>query len=209
MHSIRRPSGRVAKSHNPSRRQTDASPRVANGRLGRRDWILAGQDILRETGISGVKLAPLTRRLGVSTGSFYHHFADFDEYLGAVAEAYSLDRVQGLLARASESAGDPVGRIRALAKLSLEDHTFDLDRSMRIWATMDERAQVTMQKAEELVLAFLSGAFRDLGFNAAEATLRAGILLSVNVMPLTMKDRRTRRNFFKGTLRLLASRSVE
>ncbi len=173
------------------------------GRLSRRDWIVAGQDVLREHGVSGLKLAPLTRRLGVSTGSFYHHFPDFDAYLGAVAEAFSIDRVQGLLDRARAEGVDPVGRIRALAKLSLADHTFDLDRAMRVWATMEERARIAMRRAEELVLAFLTEAFCDLGFSPSEASLRAGVLLSVNVMPLSMRDPKTRSAFFKDALRLM------
>ena len=188
--------------------QVTTVQRKGNPRLSRRDWILKGQEILRESGVSAVKLAPLTRRLGVSTGSFYHHFSDFDEYLGAIAEAFSVDRVQSLLNRARAAGGDPVGRIRALAQLSLEDHTFDLDRAMRVWATMDERAQITVRKAEELVLAFLTKAFRDMGFAAGEARLRAGMLLSVNIMPLSIQDPKLRRSFFKGALRLLTGQPV-
>ena len=47
-------------------------------RLGRNDWIASGQVILRKSGISAVKLSALTARLGVSIGSFYHHFTNFD-----------------------------------------------------------------------------------------------------------------------------------
>jgi len=195
--------GRAARKDATSRNHVVAVQRKASARLSRRDWILAGQEILREHGVSGVKLAQLTRRLNVSTGSFYHHFANFDAYLGATAEAFSVDRVQGLLNRARAASEDPVGRIRALAQLSLEDHTFELDRAMRIWATMDERAQITVRNAEELVLAFLTEAFRNLGFAATEARLRAAILLSVNIMPLSIQDPKLRRSFFKGTLRLL------
>ena len=92
--------GRAARKDATSRNHVVAVQRKASARLSRRDWILAGQEILREHGVSGVKLAQLTRRLNVSTGSFYHHFANFDAYLGATAEAFSVDRVQGLLNRA-------------------------------------------------------------------------------------------------------------
>lgn len=163
-----------------------------------------GQDVLREQGVSELKLATLTGRLKVSTGSFYHHFSDFDEYLGSVAEAFSADRVQNVLDRVRAETSDPVTRIRLLARASLDDKTFDLDRAMRVWATMDSRAQATVSRAEELVLAFLGEAFRDLGFKPSEASLRAAILLSVNVMPLTIEDPKARRDFFKGALRLLA-----
>ena len=132
--------------------------------MSRKDWVLAGQDLLREVGISGLKLSSLTARLGVSTGSFYHHFADFEDYLGVVAEFFSADKVQGVIERTRVGDPDPVTRMQQLAKLSLEEHTFELDRAMRIWATMDERAAVTVARSEKLVLEFLSEAFEELGF---------------------------------------------
>jgi len=163
--------------------------------------------MLRAEGIAGLKLSSLTGRLGVSTGSFYHHFADFEDYLGAVADYFSADRVQGLIDRTLVGNPDPVTRMQGLAKLSLEDHTFELDRAMRIWATMDERAAITVARSERLVLAFLAQAFEDLGFSPAEASLRARILLSANIAPLLTSDGKSRRSVFKRTLEILVSSS--
>ena len=177
--------------------------RAGNGRLGRGDWVRAGQDVLREDGIAGLKLSALTARLGVSTGSFYYHFADFEDYLGAVAESFSAERVRGLIDRTMAGAPDPLSRICRLAKLSLEDKTFELDKAMRVWATMDPRAAVTVARSEKAVLAFLSDAFEDLGFAREEASLRARILLSVNIARLLTADGRTRRHFFKRALEIL------
>jgi AcrR family transcriptional regulator len=187
--------------HGATKQET--ARRSGDGRLGRTDWVRAGQDVLREEGIAGLKLSVLTARLGVSTGSFYHHFSDFEDYLGAVAEYFSADRVQGLIDQTMAGAPDPLTRIRRLAKLSLEDHTFELDKAMRIWATMDQRAAVTVARSEKAVLAFLSDAFHDLGFASEEASLRARILLSVNIARLLTSDGKSRRSFFKRTLEIL------
>jgi AcrR family transcriptional regulator len=184
--------------------RTEAEPRANEGRLTRKDWILEGQELLRAEGIAGLKLSSLTRRLAVSTGSFYHHFTDFENYLGAVAEYYSADRVQGLIDRTLVGDPDPITRMQRLARLSLEDHTFELDKAMRIWATMDERAAVTVARSERLVVAFLTRAFEDLGFSSAEASLRARILLSANIAPFLTSDGKSRRNLFKRTLEILS-----
>jgi AcrR family transcriptional regulator len=192
--------------HNTAKLDVDGPSRHAgNGRLSRKDWILAGQDMLRKEGIAGLKLSALTATLGVSTGSFYHHFADFEQYLGAVAEFFSADRVQGVIDQTMIDNPDPVTRISRLAKLSLEDHTFELDAAMRIWATMDERAAVTVERSERLVLAFLAQAFEDLGFAPAEAALRARILLSVNIAPLRTSNEKGRRNYFRQALEVLVA----
>jgi AcrR family transcriptional regulator len=181
----------------------DTARRPAVGRLGRGDWVRAGQEVLREAGISGLKLAALTARLGVSTGSFYYHFTDFEEYLGAVAESFSAERVQGLIDRTKAGTSDPLTQIRRLAKLSLEDKTFELDKAMRIWATMDRRAAATVSRSEKAVLAFLTQAFEALGFVHEEATQRARILLSANIARLLTVDGKSRRRFFKRTLEIL------
>lgn len=177
---------------------------VREGRLSATDWIQAGQELLRERGISAIKLAALTERLGVSTGSFYHHFADFEQYLGALADHYSVERVQRDLDSAT-SGGDtgPVERLKRLARQSLQAGTFDLDRAMRIWATMDPRAEAATRRGEALVLDFITRAFIDLGFERAEAALRARVLLSVNVSPLRHASEASGADFYRGCLRLL------
>ncbi len=197
----------------PARRRTAAAPAgkpapkpaaAREGRLSARDWLAAGQDILREQGITGIKLATLTHRLGVSIGSFYHHFTDFEQYLGALAESYSLDRVMSDLDKAArEGDQSPVARLQSLARQSVAAGTFELDHAMRVWATMDPRAEVTLRRAETKVLAFLTDAFSDLGFDADEARLRATVLLSANVSPLLSQTDGSRGEFFRGSLRLV------
>ena len=201
----------VTKSSRSSTGATPTDPPPArpgrstrDGRLGTRDWIAAGQDLLREKGISAIKLAALTRRLGVSTGSFYHHFTDFEQYLGALAESYSLERVMIDLENAlRDSDPSPIARLQSLARQSLKAGTFELDRAMRIWATMDPRAEAALRRAEGTVLEFVTSAFRDLGFDAAEASLRARILLSANVSPLLPQGEGSAADFFRGCLRLM------
>lgn len=199
------PKARPARSRAADDRDTRGARARVDRRLTRESWIGAGQDILRKDGISAVKLAPLTRRLGVSTGSFYHHFADFEEYLGELAASYSMGRVRGVLDRTSFDDPDPTTRVRELARLSVVEGTFDLDRAMRIWAAMDPRAAATVQEAEAQVLAFLSDAFHDLGFDRTQAELRSRILMSVNIAQLQLFDSGGRRRFFKEAFDLLAS----
>ena len=55
--------GRAARKDATSRNHVVAVQRKASARLSRRDWILAGQEILREHGVSGVKLALGSRLL--------------------------------------------------------------------------------------------------------------------------------------------------
>jgi AcrR family transcriptional regulator len=190
---------RAAKAANSSRR-----PRRANPRLSQADWIAAGQAVLCEVGIAGLRLSVLTKRLRVSTGSFYHHFADIEAYLAALASHFSRADVKRILDRAAAGASSPLSRIRRLAAISLDSTIFQLDRAMRVWATSDPRAAASIKASETLVLAFLTDAFIDLGFAPADAALRAHLLLSANVALIGAFRLSGNRELFKRSLELLS-----
>ncbi|MEV0105289.1 helix-turn-helix domain-containing protein [Nocardia sp. NPDC050799] len=40
------------------------------------DWLQAGYTVLAEEGFRALELDEICRRLGVTKGSFYHHFSD-------------------------------------------------------------------------------------------------------------------------------------
>src|SRR5712671_4995950 len=122
-----------------------SAPKPGNGRLSRGDWIAAGQAVLCEVGIAGLKLSVLTRRLRVSTGSFYHHFTDMEDYLAAWASHFSQADVRQILERATAGATGPLPRIRRLAAISLDSTIFRLDRAMRVWATSDPRSAASIK----------------------------------------------------------------
>ncbi|HJQ56788.1 MAG TPA: hypothetical protein VJ890_07770 [Vineibacter sp.] len=174
-----------------------------NGRLGRLDWLEAGQAILCDSGIAGLKLAALTKRLRVSTGSFYHHFADFEAYLNAVAEHFTADQVRETLRQAAAGTADPLTRLRRLRGISQRTQLFQLDSAMRVWAATDARAAAAMRAAELVVLDFLARAFRDLGFARDEAALRARLLLSANVARIAAATPPAGPRFLREALTLL------
>jgi AcrR family transcriptional regulator len=190
-------------------KQRGARAERSKDRLGRDDWIASGQVILRKSGISAVKLSALTARLGVSIGSFYHHFTNFEQYLGALADSHSADTVQREIDFACEKNASPVERIRRLSSISLKEGTWDLHRAIRVWASMDARAEKSLRRAEKLVLDFLNKAFRDMGFSADEAALRARILLSVNIAANLdspdSKGLKTQGQYLKNAFLLLTS----
>lgn len=140
-------------------------------RLTRQDWIEAGQEILREQGIGGVKLRPLLDRLGVTTGSFYHHFKDMGEYLDALADHYGGENVERVLAATEGLSGG--ARLAEMNRLADEWNIAPLDRAMRIWATSSDRAATAVRRLDHTLLETMSDAFAELGFDEEQARARA------------------------------------
>ena len=144
--------------------------------LGRLDWVLAGQDLLREGGIANVKLANLTAALGVTTGSFYHHFEDLGVYLDELADHYATTQPSAAFEVVRDL--EPLERIRLLFTLADEQDIPRLDRAMRVWAASSPRAEAAVQKLDHAFLEFLAQAFRDLGLDEQDARVRAVLAFS-------------------------------
>jgi AcrR family transcriptional regulator len=145
-----------------------------------RDWLEAGQALLKEGGLRALKLRPLADALAVSTGSFYHHFADFPAYQAALADYFSGDQIRRLLAEANEGSG-PSERIDRLVNIVARDELSKLGLAMRAWAESDPRASAAVRGQDAAVLGFLTDNLRDLGFAETEARVRAYALVAVAV----------------------------
>jgi AcrR family transcriptional regulator len=136
----------------------------------RTDFIRAGQQLLRDGGVRAVKLRELTRALGVTTGSFYHHFDNFDVYLGELAAEFALagEPIAAVLAQLQ-----PAERVRTLLSIRAESDVPALDRAMRIWAAGDARARDAVERLDHALLKLIEAAFVDLGFDPGESRMRA------------------------------------
>jgi AcrR family transcriptional regulator len=142
-------------------------------------WLYAGQNLLREGGAAAVKLDALTRALGLTTGSFYHHFTGMKQYLDDLARLYGTDQVKANLDLADVE--DPRERIRQLGRIARRSKMRRLDAAMRDWAGSNPIAAESVRAADEQLLHFMARAFHDLGFPTRDAQLRAQVLLSFGV----------------------------
>lgn len=108
----------------------------------------AAQDILATEGHGGLKLSAVCRRVGVTTGAFYHSFHSWQEFTDALLAHWRRQRTTVLIETSREVA-DPVAQLQLLAALSagLQHRT---EAAIRAWAHRDTRvAQVQRQVDDE------------------------------------------------------------
>jgi len=146
--------------------------------LGRRDWLEAGQRLLRTSGVAGLKLRALAASLSISTGSFYHHFTDFDAYLVALAKYYSGEQLAANIGAVIRDAQTPYERILRASQLARDVALPELMVAMRAWARRDARVAAEVATLEQGLMDFLSACFTELGFGPDEAAVRAFVMLS-------------------------------
>ncbi len=146
---------------------------------GRELWLLAGQELLRRGGIGAVKLQALTAELGLTTGSFYHHFTGTADYLDDLARYYGSEQVQRNIE--AITSDDPRVRLHRLAAFSRDERMAPLDAAMRDWAGSNPLAAEAVGQADAVLLGYVAQAFQDLGFDRDDARLRALLLFSTGV----------------------------
>lgn len=131
----------------------------------RTDWLDEGLDVLARDGADGLRIDRLAARLGVTKGSFHHHFAGAAGYRSALLDHYEQSTLSALATAIEARQGD--GTRATLAWLTDLATSGDasirraaLDRSVRAWASTDPEARATQERIDARVIDALQAAWR-------------------------------------------------
>ena len=120
--------------------------------LTRRRWLEEGLALLEEAGAEALTIESLTSRLGVTKGSFYHHFANYQDFQERLLEFWEEEGTLRIIQWAEQEASPPEKLARVM-QASL--HPSRLDVALRAWALQDERVRDHQQRIDQLRLAYL------------------------------------------------------
>lgn len=102
----------------------------------REAYFEAGLEVLSDLGYGGLKLAEVCDRLGVTTGSFYHHFPSWPGYSRELIAHWVTTYTEQLVALARADA-DPRRRIGSLCQVgSMLPHGAEV--AIRSWSGVDD-----------------------------------------------------------------------
>lgn len=150
-----------------------------SSRLTREDWVQAAYQTLSESGSRSLNVEALAKHLGVTKGSFYWHFKDRAELLGAVLDRW---HVQLVISRAEASGGTAADRIRYMLDIVVNSRRPGrggaLELAMRSWARRDPRVAEVVESVDQRRLDYTAGLFRECGYSSEEAEARAMLLFS-------------------------------
>jgi AcrR family transcriptional regulator len=102
--------------------------------VSREDYFGAATGLLSEDGFRGLTMTALHRRLGVSSGSFYNYFKNWDEFVRAFLEHWTA-HTNDIADRAAATA-DSFERLHLLRELT-RTIAHDAEAAIRTWAAMD------------------------------------------------------------------------
>jgi AcrR family transcriptional regulator len=118
----------------------------------RSDWIQAGLAAVADQGPNGLRIDRLCRSLGVSKGSFHHHFAGSSDFKQAILAAYEALVVEALDRAIDHTAADsPRAALAGLSAAITNTNSFyrpDLEVAMRAWAFSDTEVRTVQQRVD-------------------------------------------------------------
>ena len=140
-------------------------------RLNKADWFAEGLKILSEFAQDKIKILYLCKRLGVTRGSFYHHFVSIDDYINALMEHWSQTNTQAFIQSADQGT-DPVDRIRILNDLVINADT-SVEAAIRSWSYYNEIVRRHVMAVDQVRLDYLREIFVDMNMDETTATALA------------------------------------
>jgi AcrR family transcriptional regulator len=143
--------------------------------LSRDDYLTVGLELLAEDGVSGVTIAALCERLGVTKGSFYHHFASVPAFHDALLTSWEDGTYRAI--ETARAVGDSRRRLRVLKELAVAAQ-HEAESAIRAWGRSYQPAAAVVRRVDGAREASLVASFRAVGIPAARARHLARIGLA-------------------------------
>ena len=142
--------------------------------LSAKDWLDEGLKALAKGGFTALKAEPLAKRIGVSRGSFYWHFADIRAFHAALLKHWREVAAEQVIANLEAGAAhaDPV---EALLRQAFGGDP-GLEKAVRSWASHDPMARAAVQAIDRRRLSYVEGMLGAVGIAPEAARARAQIL---------------------------------
>ena len=147
-------------------------------RATQRDFVDSGFAILADSGHRGLTIHGLCRHVGVSTGSFYHHFANWDHFVAALLAQWEGDQERQM--NAAAAADSQLRRIEIARDLaSMYQHA--TEAAIRAWSLSDDQVRRVQERVDDVRRRHLVSLLRHSGVAAERAELLASVGLAILV----------------------------
>ena len=143
-------------------------------RLTAQDWIAYAATALAREGFDALKADVLARKLGVSRGSFYWHFADLADFHARVIEHWRQTTTEAIIADV-ERHQSRERRLDALLRRAFA-HGAALEVRMRAWADVNPVAARAVAEVDRRRRDYLEQLLAEAGIARPLAAARAQLL---------------------------------
>ncbi|WP_330229123.1 TetR/AcrR family transcriptional regulator [Nocardia sp. NBC_00508] len=146
--------------------------------MSKRDWLDAGFAVLAEDGARALTVERLCADLGLTKGSFYHHFRGMSGYRTDLLEHFETEYTGRYIAEAERVDAPARDKLARLRSVILADHETEhaLEIAMRAWAMQDPEVYQLHQRVDQRRVDYVESLLRDVGEYCDESEPLARLL---------------------------------
>lgn len=143
-------------------------------RMTKQDWLEAGLAVLGESGAAALTVDRLARHLGVTKGSFYHHFENYQDYKEHLLAFWEQESALNVIefSKVAETPSALLGRLLT----SLDELLPYTEIAIRAWALQDEVVHAYVERIDVSRIAQAQRWFRAVAADDEQALLMARLL---------------------------------
>lgn len=151
---------------------------IRKAKASREEWLNAAILVLNESGVNGIKIVPLARRLELTSGSFYWHFKNIHELLDSVLDYWEFHLTDHIVRDAQEFNGTADDRILNLMLQVIREDAAISDHAISVWAKSNSKAQLTFKRTVNKRFIFAQWMFEQAGFSETKARARGRMMVT-------------------------------
>ena len=160
------------------KRKREPTQRFKETPLNKSDWVDAATGILVDENVRGIRMDVRCKKLGVTKGSFYWHFAGRPALWKAMLERWHSRMTTNVINRLGAGGGKPMDRLRALIALPRATRSpafARIEQSIRDWSRRDSQAFEAVEEVDRIRLGYIADLFVQQGVAPDIAARRAYI----------------------------------
>ena len=166
-------------------------------RFSREEWLSRALEVLSKEGKAKLRIETLTKKLGVTKGSFYWHFRDRAEFVRSLAAYWAEFSTNQVIEFINQVQGDASDRLLGLMEFLYRKNLGRYDIAMRAWAAQVPAVARTVKKVDKLRLTLVRSLFAELGFKGQELEMRARTFVVFHSLELGSYARGTKKDRLK------------
>ncbi|MBT8363470.1 MAG: TetR/AcrR family transcriptional regulator [Deltaproteobacteria bacterium] len=137
---------------------------------------------MAKEGRARLRLEIIAHKLGVTTGSFYWHFKNRDEFVISVAQYWADWSTTQAINAVMQKEGSASERLMILMEHVTENDLSRYDIVMRSWALHEPQVARVIKKVDKARLQFVRQLLSEVGFTGYELEIRAHLFAAFHSM---------------------------
>ncbi len=146
-------------------------------RKSKQDWFWACNNILIREGAQKITIDALCQEIGVTKGSFYHHFKGITDFIAAYLIFFEQEGTLEIIDTVEEE-NTPEAKIRKLIAISV-GYPPELEVSLRAWAHQNEAVRAVFERVDQQRLDYVTQLWRPLTQDEATASIRGQMMYAI------------------------------